>query len=167
MERGTSGHFWRVGARCRPGVTLSWRDPAPRSSRRRLPRRRARLAGDHDGVLGADGRLRCVTNRIDGADQRWLRLRFDPPSDCTALEGVGGEGDSGGPALLRDGDRLTVAGVSSWQDHDGPLGTYGCAEHYVPRQHPRGLDPRYSRRYDAPLRSSTAPLAISASGEAR
>jgi hypothetical protein len=92
---------------------------------------RGDFGNGRDGVLGADGRLRCVTNRIDGADQRWLRLRFDPPPDCTALEGVGGEGDSGGPALLRDGDRLTVAGVSSWQDHDGPLGTYGCAEHYV------------------------------------
>ena len=84
-----------------------------------------------DGVLGADQRLRRVTNRIDSADDRWLRLRFDPPPDCTALEGVGGEGDSGGPALLRDGGRLTLAGVSSWQDHDGPLGAYGCVEHYV------------------------------------
>jgi hypothetical protein len=84
-----------------------------------------------DGVLGADQRLRCVTNRIDAADDRWLRLRFDPPPSCTELEGVGGEGDSGGPALLRGGDELTVAGVSSWQDHDGPLGTYGCVEHYA------------------------------------
>jgi hypothetical protein len=84
-----------------------------------------------DGVLGTDGRLRCVTNRIDSVDERWLRLRFDPPPDGTALEGVGGEGDSGGPALLRAGGRLTIAGVSSWQAHDGPLGTYGCVEHYA------------------------------------
>jgi Trypsin len=85
-----------------------------------------------DGVLGTDGRLRCVTNRVDAADHHWLRLRFDHPPDCTALEGVGGEGDSGGPALLRGGDDApTVAGVSSWQDHDGPLGTYGCIEHYA------------------------------------
>jgi Trypsin len=84
-----------------------------------------------DGVLGADQRLRCVTNRVDAADERWLRLRFDAPPDCTLLEGVCGEGDSGGPALLRQGDELTLAGVSSWQDHDGPLGTYGCVEHYA------------------------------------
>jgi hypothetical protein len=84
-----------------------------------------------DGVLGADQRLRCVTNRIDAADDHWLRLQFDAPPDCTALEGVCGEGDSGGPALLRRGDELTLAGVSSWQDHDGPLGTYGCVEHYA------------------------------------
>jgi hypothetical protein len=84
-----------------------------------------------DGVLGSDQRLRCVTNRVDSADERWLRLRFDAPPDGTPLEGVCGEGDSGGPALLRAGDRVTLAGVSSWQDHEGPLGTYGCVEHYA------------------------------------
>jgi hypothetical protein len=84
-----------------------------------------------DGVLGADRRLRAVTNRIDAADEDWLQLRFDYPPHCTALEGVGGEGDSGGPALLRSGEAVTVAGVSSWQQHDGPLGTYGCVEHYA------------------------------------
>jgi trypsin len=84
-----------------------------------------------DGVLGTDGRLRRVTNRIDAAAEHWLALRFDAPPAGTPLEGVGGEGDSGGPALVRDGERLLVAGVSSWQDHDGPLGTYGCVEHYA------------------------------------
>jgi Trypsin len=84
-----------------------------------------------DGVLGTDGRLRGVTNRVDSVDARWLRLRFDAPPAGTALEGVCGEGDSGGPALLRIGAELRVAGVSSWQDHDGPLGTYGCIEHYA------------------------------------
>jgi hypothetical protein len=91
--------------------------------------------GDHgngrDGVLGTDGRLRLVTNRIDAAAEHWLALRFDEPPAGTPLEGVGGEGDSGGPALVRDGERLLVAGVSSWQDHAGPLGTYGCVEHYA------------------------------------
>jgi hypothetical protein len=81
-------------------------------------------------VLGSDRRLRCVTNRIDAADDRWLRFRFDSPPDGTALEGVGGEGDSGGPALIQAGE-LTIVGVSSWHDHDGPLGTYGCVEHYA------------------------------------
>jgi Trypsin len=84
-----------------------------------------------DGVLGTDGRLRRVTNRVDGAEGRWLRLRFDAPPAGSALEGVGGEGDSGGPALIRAGTELRVAGVSSWQDHDGPLGTYGCVEYYA------------------------------------
>jgi Trypsin len=84
-----------------------------------------------EGVLGTDRRLRRVTNRVESADARWLRFGFEAPPAGTALEGVGGEGDSGGPALIRGGAGLRVAGVSSWQDHDGPLGTYGCMEHYT------------------------------------
>jgi hypothetical protein len=84
-----------------------------------------------DGVQGQDQRLRRVTNRIDDVDERWLRFRFDAPPAGTHLEGVGGEGDSGGPALIEaDGD-VWIAGVSSWQDHDGPLSTYGCVEYYA------------------------------------
>ncbi len=83
------------------------------------------------GVLGVDHRLRCVTNRVDSSDARWLRLKFDRPPDCTDLEGVGGEGDSGGPAMARGAGVLWLVGVSSWQDHAGPLGTYGCVEHYA------------------------------------
>jgi hypothetical protein len=92
---------------------------------------RGDFGNGRDGVLGADGRLRCVTNRVDEVDDRWLRMRFDPPPDGTALEGVGGEGDSGGPALICTGAALTLAGVSSWQDHEGPLGIYGCVEYYA------------------------------------
>jgi hypothetical protein len=84
-----------------------------------------------DGVQGQDQRLRRVTNRIDDVDDRWLRFRFDAPPDGTHLEGVGGEGDSGGPALIVAADQLRIAGVSSWQDHDGPLSTYGCVEYYA------------------------------------
>jgi hypothetical protein len=92
---------------------------------------RGDFGNGRDGVLGVDHRLRCVTNRVDSCDRRWLRLRFDAPPRCTSLEGVGGEGDSGGPALLRVRDGLRIAGVSSWQDHAGRLGTYGCVEHYA------------------------------------
>jgi Trypsin len=92
---------------------------------------RGDFGNGRDGVLGADKRLRCVTNRVDGLARQWLRMRFDEPPQCTALEGVCGEGDSGGPALIHLGGAYAVAGVSSWQDHDGPLGTYGCVEHYA------------------------------------
>jgi Trypsin len=93
---------------------------------------RGEFGNGRDGALGADHRLRCVTNRVDSADEHWLRLRFDPPPGGTALEGVGGGGgDSGGPALVRAGGRLRIAGVASWQEHAGPLGTYGCVEHYA------------------------------------
>jgi hypothetical protein len=84
------------------------------------------------GSKGADRRLRQATNLIDDVDDHWLRFRFDAPPEGTHLEGVSGMGDSGGPALLRDGEGLLVAGVSSWQEHgDGPYGRYGAVEHYV------------------------------------
>jgi hypothetical protein len=92
---------------------------------------RGDFGNGRDGVLGVDHRLRGVTNRVDDIDDRWLRMRFDAPPGATDLEGVGGEGDSGGPALLRTGDGFAVVAVSSWQDHDGPLGTYGAVEHYA------------------------------------
>jgi Trypsin len=92
---------------------------------------RGDFGNGRDGVLGTDHRLRCVTNRVDSADERWLRMRFDAPPDCTALEGVGGEGDSGGPAIVRTARALTIAGISSWQEHPGPLGAYGCVECYA------------------------------------
>jgi hypothetical protein len=92
---------------------------------------RGDFGNGRDGVRGQDSKLRRVTNRIDAADARWLRFRFDAPPDGTELEGVGGEGDSGGPALIDHDGVLRIAGVSSWQDHDGPLGTYGCVEHYA------------------------------------
>jgi hypothetical protein len=92
---------------------------------------RGDFGNGRDGVLGVDHGLRCVTNRVESCDRRWLRLRFDPPPRCTSLEGVCGEGDSGGPALLPTRTGLRLAGVSSWQEHQGPLGTYGCVEHYT------------------------------------
>ena len=38
---------------------------------------------------------------------------------------------AGGQALIATPAGLRIAGVSSWQDHDGPLATYGCVEHYA------------------------------------
>jgi hypothetical protein len=92
---------------------------------------RGDFGNGRDGVLGADQRLRRVTNRVCGVAEHWLQMHFDRPPGCTALEGVCGEGDSGGPALVALDGRLAIAGVSSWQDHDGALGTYGCVEHYA------------------------------------
>lgn len=85
-----------------------------------------------DGVQGVDHRLRRATNQIDAVDDYWISFRFDLPPDCTPLEGVSGEGDSGGPALIWHDEQWLLAGVSSWQEHKPkPLGTYGCTEHYA------------------------------------
>ena len=93
-------------------------------------------SGQHgDGVSGGrgnDGQLRRVTNMIDEADAYWLTFRFDEPPDGTTLEGVCGNGDSGGPALIERNSQLFLAGISSWQHQGGkPLGVYGCIEHYT------------------------------------
>jgi hypothetical protein len=85
------------------------------------------------GARGTDRALRQATNRIDEADDCWLKLRFDAPPDGTFLEGVCGRGDSGGPAFIQEHHRFLLAGISSWQQTGGdrPLGLYGCIEHYT------------------------------------
>ncbi|MDX1577620.1 MAG: trypsin-like serine protease [Gemmatimonadota bacterium] len=93
------------------------------------------------GLSGPDGEpgvLRAATNRIDFVTDAWIAFRFDDPreegSAATALEGVSGPGDSGGPAYIeRDGVRY-VAGVSSAQstrETGGREGVYGVTEFYA------------------------------------
>lgn len=84
------------------------------------------------GVRGFDRALRQVTNQIEAVNSYWLNMRFDAPPAGTKLEGVCGNGDSGGPAFIQHADHFLLAGVSSWQQLGGrPLGTYGCIEHYT------------------------------------
>jgi hypothetical protein len=62
------------------------------------------------GIQVDDGQFRMARNTIHTADQR-LRFSFDDPripgSPAVELEGVPGQGDSGGPALL-------TAGAGEW-----------------------------------------------------
>jgi hypothetical protein len=67
------------------------------------------------------GQLRRANNRICGADGQWLTYEFDCGSDALPLEGVLGEGDSGGPVLIRQGGLSKLAGVSSWKSWKGNL----------------------------------------------
>jgi hypothetical protein len=84
------------------------------------------------GARGNDPQLRRATNLVAQADAWWLKFRFEAPPDGTYLEGVCGNGDSGGPAFLQAQDRLLLAGISSWQRQGGkPPGLYGCIEHYT------------------------------------
>lgn len=77
-----------------------------------------------------DGRRRAVTNVVHDAGPRRLFLRFDAPPGGTPLEGVGGPGDSGGPALIREGGSWRLAGVSS-ATMDGRPGQYGVVDVYT------------------------------------
>jgi hypothetical protein len=76
--------------------------------------------------IRADGRRRAVTNRVDDAGPRRLFLKFDMGDAATEFEGIGGPGDSGGPAVIeRRGTRL-VAGISSGSM--GKPGQYGATD---------------------------------------
>jgi secreted trypsin-like serine protease len=79
--------------------------------------------------------MRAATNRVEKADGSLLQFRFDSPADpgVTRLEGIAGEGDSGGPAyIVRAGVAYTI-GVSSAQDSrpaGKKIGHYGVLEYY-------------------------------------
>ena len=52
-----------------------------------------------------------------------------PPAG-SEMEGVGGPGDSGGPALVEESGRYFVAGISS-ASMNGRPGTYGVTDVYT------------------------------------
>jgi len=85
-----------------------------------------------------DGQFRFAQNRIERAGRR-LQILFDDPraqnSGALALEGMPGLGDSGGPALLRNGDDWVLAGVAVGEIMAGDFseetqGSYGSVAVY-------------------------------------
>jgi beta-lactamase class D len=67
--------------------------------------------------------LRHAFNVISNSDGRWLSYIFDRPPAALPLEGIAGNGDSGGPLLIADGDQWHVAGLTSWKHVDGDPAT--------------------------------------------
>ena len=84
----------------------------------------------HAALTRTDGRRRAATNVVVDAGPRRLFMKFDAPPDGTELEGVGGPGDSGGPALVDVGGKWQVAGISS-ASMDGKPGQYGVTDVYT------------------------------------
>ncbi len=78
----------------------------------------------------SDGRRRAASNVVVDAGPRRLFMKFDAPPGGTDLEGVGGPGDSGGPALVEIAGAWQVAGVSS-ASMDGKPGQYGVTDVYT------------------------------------
>jgi hypothetical protein len=79
--------------------------------------------------------MRAATNRVEKADGPQLLFRFDAPGDAgaTPLEGISGDGDSGGPAFIERNGIVHLVGVSSAQDarpNGRKIGHYGVLEHY-------------------------------------
>lgn len=99
-----------------------------------------------DGVAGQPGDaphrgpLRRAQNRIASADGAWLTYVFDQGLGALPLEGMLGNGDSGGPVLIRQGREWRLAGLASWQWWDGDLadfqgGVYGRTSYHVRISH--------------------------------
>ncbi len=69
--------------------------------------------------------LRRAQNKVTSVYGRWFCYSFDKPSDALPLEGGSGNGDSGGPVLMRAGKGLSLAGLTSWADPQSTFRTPG------------------------------------------
>lgn len=59
--------------------------------------------------------LRRAFNQITSAHDRWICYVFDKPPLALPLEGMSGNGDSGGPALIQVTGEWLLAGLTSWK----------------------------------------------------
>lgn len=81
------------------------------------------------GALGHDPKgpnrtdLRRAFNTVSSAWDRWFCYVFDAPPDALPLEGMLGNGDSGGPLLIETEDQWTVAGLGAWKVAEGDVRT--------------------------------------------
>ncbi|MBD9370681.1 trypsin-like serine protease [Xanthomonas sp. XNM01] len=90
------------------------------------------LIGKGATGTGADGHdprgpnrttLRRAFNTITSAHERWFCHVFDAPPSALPLEGVTGNGDSGGPALIEVDGQWQLAGLSAWKVVQGDVRT--------------------------------------------
>lgn len=87
------------------------------------------------GPVAEVSTMRAATNRVEKCDDSFLQFRFDAPDDpgTTPLEGISGEGDSGGPAYIERDGIVYLIGVGSAQDSrpaGKKIGHYGVLEYY-------------------------------------
>lgn len=62
--------------------------------------------------------LRRAYNKIVDVQDRWICYVFDKPPSGLELEGISGDGDSGGPVLIKVDGEWQVAGLASWKKHE-------------------------------------------------
>lgn len=70
------------------------------------------------------GKLRRAYNRITKAQGRFLDYRFDCGPGALPLEGVLGDGDSGGPLLIQANGEWKLAGLADWKHWPGGHSTF-------------------------------------------
>lgn len=61
------------------------------------------------------GKLRRAYNRVTNAHDQWLNYRFECGRKALPLEGVLGDGDSGGPVLIQASGEWKLAGLADWK----------------------------------------------------
>jgi hypothetical protein len=67
--------------------------------------------------------LRRAFNRITSAHGRWFCYVFVEPPSAMPLEGIQGNGDSGGPVLIQAEDQWLLVGVGAWKVVQGDVRT--------------------------------------------
>ncbi|MGY1530795.1 S1 family peptidase [Luteimonas sp. A649] len=97
-------------------------------------------ANGHDPKGPNRTELRRAFNTITSAHERWLCHVFDEPSSALPLEGTGGNGDSGSPALIQAEGEWLLAGLFAWKLLPGDVrtarpGRYGQASCSVRLSH--------------------------------
>jgi hypothetical protein len=100
-----------------------------------------------NGLTGQDAdhshrtELRRAYNKIVEVTDRWICYVFDEPPAGPELEGISGDGDSGGPVLIAVEGKWQLAGLASWKKHahDNALvlhpGFYGQKNYNVRMSH--------------------------------
>ncbi|MCG7638020.1 MULTISPECIES: trypsin-like serine protease [unclassified Alteromonas] len=79
-----------------------------------------------------NGVLRKAQNQVLSVTDSDLKFIFEPGNEGLELEGVSGNGDSGGPAFIKDGSDYILLGVSSRANsEDRDVGEYGVEELYT------------------------------------
>lgn len=90
------------------------------------------LTGETIGYKENNGVLRKAQNKVTAVTQSDLRFVFESGPHGLELEGVSGNGDSGGPAYLKKDDGYYLLGVSSRVDSwFKDVGEYGVKELYT------------------------------------
>jgi hypothetical protein len=83
-----------------------------------------------DGLHGEDansprrGELRRAYTRVEQANGRWITLQFHSKREAQPLEGMPGDGDEGGPVLIKVHGTWALAGLVSRKYAVGDLSTY-------------------------------------------
>ncbi|MDR6985403.1 hypothetical protein J2X32_004068 [Rheinheimera pacifica] len=90
------------------------------------------LTGETIGYKENNGVLRKAQNKVTAVTKSDLRFVFESGQHGLELEGVSGNGDSGGPAYLKQDDGYYLLGVSSRVDSwFKGVGEYGVKELYT------------------------------------